>query len=168
MPQTRFVLRKAFEHGLPALVMINKADRPDARPVEVLEEVFDLFVELGADDHQLDFPVIYGSGRDGWATDEAGELGEDLEPLFEMILREVPPPKLDEKGPLLFQASTLDQDDFLGRIAIGRVTRGVLKREIIEPIAPAAGICAAISGESPSPICNCNGRTKTSAPIETR
>ncbi len=129
MPQTRFVLRKAFEHGLPALVMINKADRADARSAEVLDEVFDLFVELGASDEQLDFPVVYGSGRDGWATKEAGQVGTDLQPLFDMILRDVPAPKMDERGPLQFQASTLDQDDFLGRIAIGRVTRGVLRRE---------------------------------------
>ena len=127
MPQTRFVLRKAFEHGLRALVMINKADRPDARAAEVLDEVFDLFVELGAHDEQLDFPVVYGSGRDGWAVRELGEAQSDLGPLFELILNEVPAPDVDPEGPLQFQAATLDADDFLGRIAIGRVNRGVMR-----------------------------------------
>ncbi len=129
MPQTRFVLRKAFEHGLLALVMINKVDRPEARPSEVLDEIFDLFVELGANDEQLDFPVCYGSGRDGWAVREIGEESADLTPLFEMILDCVPSPELDAQAPLRFQAVTLDHDDFLGRIAVGRVDRGVLRRD---------------------------------------
>ena len=127
MPQTRFVLRKAFEHGLKALVMINKIDRPDARPHEVLDEVFDLFVELGAHDEQLEFPVVYGSGRDGYAMHEPEEEKKDLKPLFEMILEHVPTPKVDLEGPLQFQAITLEHDDFVGRTAVGRVTRGVLK-----------------------------------------
>ncbi len=129
MPQTRFVLSKAFEHGLPALVMINKIDRPDARADEVLDEIFDLFVDLGADDQQLDFPVIYGSGRDGWATRDLDQPSDNLEPLMDMLLETVPAPEVDQAGPLQFQASTLDHDDFLGRVAVGRVTRGVLRRE---------------------------------------
>ncbi len=128
MPQTRFVLRKAFERGLPALVMINKLDRPDQRAAEVLDEVFDLFVELGADDDQLDFPVIYGSGRNGWAVREASERGGDLLPLMELILEKVPIPEREIDAPLRFQASTLDHDDFVGRIGIGRVERGVLRQ----------------------------------------
>jgi len=127
MPQTRFVLKKAFEHNLKALVMINKIDRPDARPAGVLDEVFDLFVELGADDEQLEFPVIYGSGRDGYAMDEPDQKGNDLKPLFDMILSAVPEPAVDEEGPVQFQAATLDAEDYLGRIAIGRVSRGVLR-----------------------------------------
>ena len=127
MPQTRFVLKKAFEHNLKALVMINKIDRPDARPAGVLDEVFDLFVELGADDEQLEFPVIYGSGRDGYAMDEPDQQGTDLKPLFDMILSAVPEPQVDEEGPVQFQAATLDAEDYLGRIAIGRVSRGVLR-----------------------------------------
>lgn len=127
MPQTRFVLRKAFEHGLKALVMVNKIDRPDARPSEVLDEVFDLFVELGAHDEQLDFPVVYGSGRDGYAMNEPGEEAKDLGPLLDLILREVPRPDLDIEGPVQFQAATIDHDDFVGRIAIGRVHRGLLR-----------------------------------------
>jgi GTP-binding protein len=127
MPQTRFVLRKAFENGLRALVMINKIDRPDARAHEVLDEIFDLFVELGAHDEQLDFPVVYGSGRDGYAMKEMGEEPKDLKPLFDMILEKVPPPPQQDDAPLQFQAATLDHDDFLGRVAIGRVRRGELK-----------------------------------------
>jgi len=129
MPQTRFVLRKAFERGLKALVMINKVDRPGQRAAQVLDEVFDLFVELGASDQQLEFPVIYGSGRDGWAArdwqaPDAKERG--LVPLLEMILAEVPLPRQDSDAPLQFQAATLDHGDFLGRIGIGRVARGTL------------------------------------------
>jgi GTP-binding protein len=131
MPQTRFVLRKAFENGLKALVMINKIDRPDQRAEEVLNEVFDLFVELGADDEQLDFPVVYGTGRDGWAVADPSEIVpgrfHDLKPLFDMILEKVPPPPQDDDAPLQFQAATIDHDDFLGRTAIGRVTRGTLR-----------------------------------------
>ena len=126
MPQTRFVLRKAFQRGLKALVMVNKIDRPDARPTEVLDEVFDLFVELGATDDNLEFPVIYGSGRDGYAMEEPGMESNDLKPLFDMILREVPTPTIDTGAPLRFQAATLDHDDYLGRIAVGRVERGIL------------------------------------------
>ncbi len=128
MPQTRFVLKKAFEHGLRALVMINKVDRPDQRAHQVLDEVFDLFVELGAHDEQLDFPVVYGSGRDGWVATDPDERGGDVKPLFEMILREVPAPPRDDAGPLQFQAATLDHDDFVGRVGVGRVFRGVLRR----------------------------------------
>ena len=127
MPQTRFVLRKAFEAGLRALVMINKIDRPDQRAAQVLDEIFDLFVELGASGEQLDFPVVYGSGRDGYAMGEPGDEPRDLQPLFDMILAKVPEPPVDPSGPAQFQVSTIDYDDFLGRIAIGRVTRGRLR-----------------------------------------
>jgi GTP-binding protein len=126
MPQTRFVLRKAFENGLRALVMINKIDRPDSRGHEVLDEIFGLFVELGAHDEQLDFPVVYGSGRDGYAVHDPAERTGDLQPLFDMLLQKVPPPPQDDHAPVQFQAATLDHDDFLGRVAIGRVRRGIL------------------------------------------
>ncbi len=128
MPQTRFVLRKAFQRGLRALVMINKIDRQDARPAEVLNEIFDLFVELGAHDQQLDFPVVYGSGRAGFAVLESGDEPRDLQPLLDLILAKVPAPPADPHGPTRFQAATLDHDDFLGRIAIGRVERGTLQQ----------------------------------------
>src|SRR5262245_6271163 len=100
MPQTRFVLKKAFQNGLRALVMINKIDRPDARSHEVLDEVFDLFVELGAHDEQLDFPVVYGSGRDGYAVLDPKDEPKDLRPLFDMILHKVPAPPQDDSAPL--------------------------------------------------------------------
>jgi len=127
MPQTRFVLRKAFEHGLRALVMVNKIDRPDARPNDVLNEIFDLFVDLGAHDEQLEFPVVYGSGRDGYAMHEFDHESKDLKPLFEMLMEHIPAPPMDSGAPLQFQAVTLDHDDFVGRIAIGRVQRGTLQ-----------------------------------------
>ena len=126
-PQTRFVLRKAFENGLKAMVMINKIDRPDERHNEVLDEIFDLFVELGAHDEQLDFPVVYGSGRDGYAINDPKDERKDVEPLFDMILREVPPPPHDSSAPLQFQAATIDHDNFVGRMGIGRVQRGTLR-----------------------------------------
>ena len=127
MPQTRFVLRKAFERGLKAMVMVNKVDRPDARAAEVLDEIFDLFVELGADDEQLEFPVCYGSGRDGWAVQELDHTSDDLEPLFDLVMREVQPPTIDLEAPVRFQAVTIDHDDFVGRIGVGRVQRGILR-----------------------------------------
>src|SRR5687767_325590 len=104
MPQTRFVLRKAFENGLRALVMINKIDRADARVNQVLDEVFELFIELGAHDEQLDFPVVYGSGRAGYAKADMKDENKDLEPLFDMLLKEVPAPVQDDAGALQFQA----------------------------------------------------------------
>src|SRR5438270_7719906 len=100
LPQTRFVLRKAFEAGLRPIVVINKIDRPDARPVEVLNAVFDLFVELGADDATLDFPTIYASGRQGVATLDLAVPAKDLLPLLEIILKHVPPPDVDPEAPL--------------------------------------------------------------------
>ena len=132
MPQTRFVLGKAFERGLKVCVMINKIDRPDQRAAQVLDEVFDLFCELGADDEQLEFPVAYGSGRDGWAGLDADDLpvegARDLKPLFDMLLEHIPAPERLVDAPLRFQASTLDHDDFVGRIGVGRVSRGTLRR----------------------------------------
>jgi len=128
MPQTRFVLRKSLELGLRALVCINKIDRKDARPREVLNEIFDLFISLGADDHQLDFPCIYAVGREGWAIKELGETPTDLTPLFEFIVEHVPPPKADATAPLQLQVATLAHSPFLGRIAIGRVFAGTIKR----------------------------------------
>ncbi len=124
MPQTRFVLRKAFEHHLKPIVVINKIDRPDARPDAVLNEVFDLFVSLDAPEAALDFPVIYASGRSGIATADLAVPAKDITPLFDAILEHIPAPEADPEGTALFQASTLDYDDYVGRIAIGRVFRG--------------------------------------------
>jgi len=128
MPQTRFVLRKSLELGLRALVCINKIDRKDARADEVLNEVFDLFVALGANEQQLDFPLIYAAARDGYAINQLTDEPKDLTPLFNFIIEHVPAPKDDPAGPLQIQVATLAFSPFLGRIAIGRVHRGVIKR----------------------------------------
>lgn len=127
MAQTKFVLRKALEVGLKIVVVINKIDRPDARPDEVLNEVFDLFVELEADDWQLDFPVIYTSSRQGVATLDYREPGRNMKPLFEMIVKEIPAPAVDPDGTLQLQINTLDYDEYVGRVGIGRIYSGSLK-----------------------------------------
>src|SRR5919199_2233517 len=121
MPQTRFVLRKAFECGLRPIVVINKIDRPDARPTDVLNAVFDLFVELDADDATLDFPTIYASGRQGVATTDLAVPPTNLKPLFDIILKHVPTPEVNMEAPLQMLVTTLDYSDYVGRIAIGRV-----------------------------------------------
>lgn len=127
MPQTRFVLKKALGLGKKPLVVLNKIDRPGARPAQVVDEVLDLFIELGASDDQLDFPVAYCSARDGRATLDPDVPGTDMKPLFEMILREVPAPKGDMDGPAQVLFSNVDYDDYVGRIGIGRVERGVIR-----------------------------------------
>ena len=126
LPQTKFVVSKALKRGLRPIVAINKIDRPDERHQDVLNEVFDLFANLDATDEQLDFPVLYGSGRSGWmARDPAGPQ-ENLAPMFDLILEHVPPPAVDD-GPFRMLATTLDADPFLGRILTGRVTSGIVK-----------------------------------------
>jgi GTP-binding protein len=127
MPQTRFVLQKALALHLKAVVVINKVDRQDARPDEVLNEIFDLFVELEAADHQLDFPTVYASGREGWASLDSSERGRDLTPLLDTILEHVPRPAATA-GPAQMLVTTLDYSDYVGRIGIGRVFRGVLSK----------------------------------------
>jgi GTP-binding protein len=133
MPQTRFVLRKAFECGLRPIVVINKIDRPDARPTEVLNAVFDLFVELDADDATLDFPTIYASGRDGVATTDLSQPAVDIRPLYEAILKHVPQPEVQPDTPLQMLVVTLDYSDYVGRIAIGKVFSGRIRKG--QPIA---------------------------------
>jgi GTP-binding protein len=128
MPQTRFVVGKALARGLRPILVVNKIDRPEQRAEAVVDEVFDLLVELGAEDHQLEFPVVYASAKEGTATLEAAAPRRDLRPLLETILREVPPPMVDVEGSLRFQAVTLGYDDYLGRLVVGRVTRGRLVR----------------------------------------
>jgi len=128
LPQTRFVLRKAFESGLRPIVVINKIDRPDARPTEVLNAVFDLFVELEADDATLDFPTIYASGREGIATTDLAIPATDIRPLFDAILMHVPPPEVDAEKPLQMLVVTLDYSDYVGRIAIGKVIAGKIRK----------------------------------------
>jgi GTP-binding protein len=128
LPQTRFVLRKAFECGLRPIVVINKIDRPDARPTEVLNAVFDLFVELDANDATLDFPTIFAAGRQGIATTDLAIEPVDLKPLFDAILKNVPPPDVDPSAPLQMLVVTLDHNDYVGRIGIGRVMAGKIKK----------------------------------------
>ena len=127
MAQTKFVLRKALERNLRIIVVINKIDRPDARPDEVLNEIFDLFVELDAADWQLDFPVIYAEARNGTASLDYHQPGADLKPLFEMMIAEIPAPTADVDGLLQMQINTLDYDDYVGRIAIGRIRNGQIR-----------------------------------------
>ena len=124
LPQTRFVLRKAFERGLPPVVVINKIDRADARPRDVLNEVYDLFIDLDATEEQIEFPVLYTSGRAGTASPALEAPGENLRPLFDAILSHVPPPRGDVEAPLQMLVANLDASDYLGRIAIGRIFNG--------------------------------------------
>ncbi len=125
MPQTRFVLEKALHLHLKPIVVINKIDRPDNRPEEVLDEIYDLFIDLDADEHQLDFPVIYASGRSGWGVKHLTDERLDLTPLLDSIIENIPQP-IFEDGPVQMQITTLDYNDYVGRIGIGRVFRGKL------------------------------------------
>ncbi|NMA02852.1 MAG: translational GTPase TypA [Clostridia bacterium] len=124
MPQTRFVLKRALEEKLIPVVVINKMDRPNARPEEVIDEVLDLFIDLGANEDQLDFPVIYASGIQGRASLDKDQMGDSFEPLFETIVKFIPAPKGELDGPLQMQVSLLDYNDYIGRIAIGCINRG--------------------------------------------
>ncbi|OIQ80955.1 GTP-binding protein TypA/BipA [mine drainage metagenome] len=127
MPQTRFVTKKALALGLKPIVVINKVDRPGARPDYVINATFELFDKLGASEEQLDFPVVYASGLNGWATLEPGQVGVDLAPLFDAVLRHVPPHQGSAEDPLQLQICSLDYSTFVGRIGIGRINSGVLK-----------------------------------------
>ncbi len=133
LPQTRFVLKKAFERGLPPVVVVNKIDRADARTQDVLNEVYDLFIDLDATEEQIEFPVLYTSGRAGTATTDLAVPGTDLRPLFDAIMSHVPPPAGDPSAPLQMLVANLDSSDYLGRIAIGRIFRGSVK--VGDPIA---------------------------------
>ena len=127
MPQTRFVTAKAFERGLNPIVVVNKIDRPSARPDWVIDQVFDLFDSLGATDEQLDFPIIYASALNGIAGLDPDDMASDMTPLFEMIAEQVAPPNVDAEGPLQLQISALDYSSYVGVIGVGRITRGRLK-----------------------------------------
>ena len=133
LPQTRFVLRKALERGLPPIVVLNKIDRADARPKEVLNEVYDLFIDLDATEDQIEFPVLYTNARDGVAMTEPGGAGEDLGVLFKAIVEHVPPPRGDVEAPLQMLVANLDSSDYLGRIAIGRIFNGTVR--LNDPVA---------------------------------
>lgn len=127
MPQTRFVTQKAFAHGLKPIVVINKVDRPGARPDWVVDQVFDLFVNLGATDEQLDFPIVYASALMGIAGNDHTDMAEDMTPLYQAIVDHVEPPKVDLDGPFQMQISQLDYNNYVGVIGIGRIKRGVVK-----------------------------------------
>lgn len=128
MPQTKFVLKKALELHLKPIVVINKIDRPDARPAEVLNEVFDLFIELGADDEQLDFPVVYCSAKTGVAIREIGDEGNNMDPLFDVIIKYVKAPEGYLDAPLQMLITTVESNEYVGKIAIGKIERGIIKR----------------------------------------
>ena len=127
MPQTRFVLKKALEKGLRPIVVVNKIDRPNAEPYTAIDKVFDLFVELGADDDQCDFTALFASGLEGYAKAELEDEGVDMQPLFEAIMHHVPPPVGDPEKPLQLQVTTLDYSEYLGRIVIGRIHNGTIQ-----------------------------------------
>ena len=134
MPQTRFVLSKALALDLKPVIVVNKVDRPNARPYEVVDEVLDLFIDLGATEEQLDTPVIYASGRDGWATAEYNpeQPNNDLTELFELIVNSIPCPKCEDDAPFQMLVSNIDYDDYTGRIAVGKIERGSIK--VIMPL----------------------------------
>lgn len=127
MPQTRFVLRKALEQGLKPIVVVNKMDRPGARPTEVVDLVLDLFIDLGADESQIEFPIVYASGIGGYAKLKLEDESSDLRPLFDAIIRHIPAPLGDANKPLQLQVTTLDYSEYLGRIIIGRIHNGVIR-----------------------------------------
>src|SRR6266571_2688843 len=128
MPQTRFVLRKALVLGLLPIVIINKIDRSDARPQEVLNDVFDLMIELGASDEQLDFPILYASGRAGYVRISLEDTNNDVQPLFDAVLKKIPPPPGNADGPLQLLVSAIDYNDYVGRLGIGRIQRGRIRQ----------------------------------------
>ena len=130
MPQTRFVTKKAFEQGLNPIVVINKIDRPSARPDWVIDQVFDLFDQLGATEEQLDFPVIYASALGGYASDDDDVRDGDMTPMFEVIVNKVPTPNVDLDGPFQMQITSLDYSSFVGAIGIGRIERGIAKKNM--------------------------------------
>jgi GTP-binding protein len=127
LPQTRFVLGKALDAGLAAIVVLNKIDRPDARPAEVLDEVYDLFIDLGAEEHQIDFPVFYTNAKEGLASTSPDTPGENLIPLFDAIIDHIPPPKGRAEAPTQALITNLDYDNYVGRLGIGRVRNGCLR-----------------------------------------
>src|SRR6516165_979823 len=127
LPQTRFVLRKALERRLRPIVVINKIDRPDARPQEVLNEIYDLFIDLDATEEQLEFPILYTNAKTGTASLDAEGRGADLRPLFDAIVEHVPPPRGNPDAPLQLLVANLDSSDYVGRIAIGRIFNGRVK-----------------------------------------
>jgi GTP-binding protein len=128
LPQTRFVLRKTLEARLPVILVVNKVDRPDARIAEVVDEVYDLFIDLGADEHQIEFPIVYANARAGWASLEPGVEGSDLKPLCELVLEAIPAPQYDDAHPFQALVTNLDASPYLGRLALCRVRNGSVRK----------------------------------------
>ncbi len=128
LPQTRFVLRKTLEARLPVILVINKVDRPDARIKEVIDEVYELFLDLDADESQIEFPIVYTNAKEGWASLTEGVEGENLKPLLDLIVERIPAPEHDPEHPLQALVTNLDASPYLGRIALCRVRHGILKR----------------------------------------
>ena len=128
LPQTRFVLRKALEARLPVVLVVNKVDRPDARIAEVVDEVYELFLDLDADESQIEFPIVYTNARAGWASLTEGEEGTDLEPLMDLLVEHIPAPSYEEGHPLQAHVTNLDASPYLGRLAICRVRNGTIRR----------------------------------------
>src|SRR5437763_2437303 len=128
LPQTRFVLRKALEQGLPIVLVVNKVDRPDARPSEVVDEVYELFLDLDADESQIEFPIVYADARAGRAGLAADELAPDLMPLFDTLLDAIPPPSFDPDHPLQALVTNLDASPYVGRLALLRIRHGTIRK----------------------------------------
>ena len=127
LPQTRFVLRKALEAKLPVILVVNKVDRPDARIAEVVEEVYELFIDLDADSEQIDFPIVYTNAKAGWASLEEGVEGTDLSPLLDLMLEKIPAPEYDPEAPLQAHVTNLDASPYVGRLALCRVRNGTIR-----------------------------------------
>src|SRR5437763_9723802 len=138
LPQTKFVVSKALKVGLKPIVVINKVDRPDARPTEVINEVFDLFAALDASEEQLDFPILYGSAKEGWMAATPAGPKRDMHPLFDLVLRHVAPPAVEE-GPLRMLGTILEADPYLGRIVTGRIRAGAVKPNQVVKVLDRAG-----------------------------
>src|SRR3954453_9255570 len=133
LPQTRFVLRKALEARLPIILVVNKVDRPDARAAEVVDEVYELFLDLDADEEQIEFPIVYTNAKAGWASPESGAEGADLQPLFELLVSHVPAPSYEPAHPLQAHVTNLDASPYVGRLALCRVRNGTIRKG--QPIA---------------------------------
>src|SRR5512136_2991071 len=161
LPQTRFVLKKALERELPVVLVVNKIDRPDARIGEVVNEVYDLFIDLDAGEDQLDFPILLANARAGTAREQDGPEGRDLRPLFERILSHIPPPSGDPGAPLQFLVTNLDYSDYVGRLAVGRVFEGTLRAAEIVSL---CGIGGAVKKVKGTLLYGFEGLTRTEIP----
>ena len=128
LPQTRFVLRKALEARLPVILVVNKVDRPDARIAEVVDEVYELFIDLDADEDQIEFPIVYTNARAGWASMTEGEEGTDLKPLMDLLVEHIPAPDYEEGHPLQAHVTNLDASPYVGRLALCRVRNGTIRK----------------------------------------